>query len=379
MDPQNLYFEIISGERRGPAALGVRAALRVLSWGYRAVMRVRNAWYDRFSLPTWLEVPVVSVGNLTVGGTGKTPMAIWLCRHFLERGLKPAVLSRGYKAAEAAGADELLIVSRQCPQAVAVANPDRAAAGGLAVEQYGAKVAILDDGFQHRRLGRDLDLVLIDATRPFGFGYCLPRGLLREPPRSLYRADAVIITRCDQCDPPALDAIIREVRGHHPHVPVARSIHRPIGFTDIAGAPIASPTHGRIGAFAGIARPDPFLRTLADVNVHAADARWWPDHHAYEPTDLALIADWVRDARLVALVTTEKDAVKLARLDGDWPVPVHVLAIEIAMLDDGDTILSGLIDRMLAEHEEPHDRDERPAAGAESADRPVAPPPALDP
>jgi tetraacyldisaccharide 4'-kinase len=258
----------------------------------------------------------------------------------------------------------MLIVSRHCPQAVAVANPDRAAAGALVVEKYGVKVAILDDGFQHRRLGRDLDLLLIDATRPFGFGHCLPRGLLREPLRSIRRADGVILTRCDQCEPDVIDAVTRTVRGENPTAPIIRTIHRPTGFTDITGAAIAPPSGGRIGAFAGIARPDPFLRTLADLNIRACDARWWPDHHAYDTGDLRLIAEWARDARLDALVTTEKDAVKLARLDADWPVPIHVLAIEIAMLDDGDTILTGLIDRMLAEHEDPHDDTKRPAETA---------------
>ena len=188
MDDGSRYIQLVSGQRRGLGPSLERALLRGLSWGYGLGVSLRNRYYDRWALPTWLDVPIISVGNLTVGGTGKTPMTLWLCRQLLDRGLKPAVISRGYKASQQGLADELLMISRQCPRVVAVANPNRAAAGRLAIEEYGAQAVVLDDGFQHRRLGRDLDIVLIDATRPFGYSFLLPRGLLRERVAGLARA-----------------------------------------------------------------------------------------------------------------------------------------------------------------------------------------------
>ncbi|HSW44176.1 MAG TPA: tetraacyldisaccharide 4'-kinase [Phycisphaerae bacterium] len=341
------FINLISGRRHGPLAVGARGALRLASLGYRTGVGLRNHYYNALAMPHWLEVPVFSVGNLTVGGTGKTPMTVWLCRQLLDRGLKPAVLSRGYKASDEGLADELLLVSRQCPQAVAVAHPDRRAAGRLAIDQYHVQTAVLDDGFQHRRLGRDLDILLIDATRPFGFGYVLPRGLLREPIHNLRRAEAIVLTRADQASPQDLAEIESTIRWHNNTIPLVRAIHRPKGFVDLAGQPLSALAGGRIGALAGIARPETFERTLADLGLSLAERRRLPDHHVYTPPDVQMIRRWVEQARLDVIVTTEKDAVKLARLEADWPVPIAVLRIEIEMRDGGDKILVDLIDQTL--------------------------------
>ncbi len=350
MQAHSRYVQVISGHRRGALAALERASLHVLARGYRSVIGVRNAWYDRFSLPQWLDVPVISVGNLTVGGTGKTPMTLWLCERLLERGLKPAVLSRGYKASEEGVADELLLVSLACPKAVAVANPDRRAAGRLAIEEYGVQVAILDDGFQHRRLGRDLDLVLVDATRPFGYGHVLPRGLLREPVVGLRRANCVVLTRVDQAT--CVDDLEREIRANAPDVPVLRAVHRAEGWVTLAGQPEPSAPAGRVGAFAGIARPDAFARTLHACGVSPGASRWYDDHHAFSVADAEDLENWARREGLDTLVTTEKDAVKLSLLAHRWGVPVVALRVRIALQGDADTILTRLIDDMLREHED---------------------------
>jgi len=325
----------------------------MLSWLYAPIIRIRNVYYDKWAFPVWLEVPVISIGNITVGGTGKTPMTIWLCKQMLKRGRKPAVLSRGYKAGEEGVADEILLIGRHCPKAVAIANPNRQASGQLAVEHYQAKAAVLDDGFQHRRLGRDLDIVLIDATHPFGYGYILPRGLLREPIRNLKRAEAIIITRCDQSQPADIAEIETQIRRVNPQVPIVHAIHKPVGFADLDGNQIEAPsTNKRIGCFAGIARPDAFIDTMMEMNIPLIDARWWPDHHDYNQADVESIANWTKQEKLDCLITTEKDAVKLHALNANWPVPVVALGIEIELLNDGEERLNQLINTMLANHEE---------------------------
>ncbi|MDM8008912.1 MAG: tetraacyldisaccharide 4'-kinase [Phycisphaerae bacterium] len=359
MAESTTYMEIVSGQRRGLLASSARGVLWVVSKGYAGLLTVRNAWYDSAALPQWLDVPVISVGNLTVGGTGKTPMCGWLCRHLLDRELKPAVLSRGYKASREGLADEMLMLSRQFPQAVLVAHPDRYKAGRVATEHYGAQAVILDDAFQHRRIGRDLDLLLIDASRPFGFGHVLPRGLLREPLKGLIRAGAVVLTRCDLAGALQVAGLEDNVRRLHPKVPVVRAVHRPHGFTGLDGAAVPLPPATRIGCLAGIARPDAFERTVADMGIRAAQVQWWPDHHPYTVADAEMIRRWAERHRLDALITTEKDAVKLAALKTEWPLPVLALHIEMEMLDDGDAVLSGLIDEMLKEYSEPEPSDER--------------------
>jgi len=353
VDDTPFYIELISGQRHGAWAALQRGVLRTLSLVYGRVVAVRNRYYDRWSLPKWLGVPVISVGNLTVGGTGKTPLALWVCQRLLDRGRKPAVLSRGYKASQEGLSDELMMISRRYPDAVAIANPNRFAAGQLAIEQYGIEAVVLDDGFQHRRLGRDLDVVLIDAARPFGFGYILPRGLLREPVRGLARADAVVITRADQCTPTALDEIAGVVRQFNAQAPIVHAVHRPVGFTDLDGRPATAPAGGRVGCLAGIARPEAFVSTLNNMGHSPAETRWWPDHHVYGPNDVETIRRWVEETRLDTVITTEKDAVKLARVAADWPVPVLALRVEIEILEDGGKILSDLIDTVLHEYEEP--------------------------
>lgn len=336
--------DLINGRRRGLAAAVARAGLFGASLVYRVVLRLRNEWYDRLAMPRWLDVPVISVGNVTVGGTGKTPMAVWMCRRLMEHGLKPAVLCRGYKASAEGFADEAVMMSRQCPKAVVIAHPDRWAAGQLAITEYGVTAAVLDDGFQHRRMSRDLEIVLIDATRPFGFGHVLPRGLLREPLRGLARADVVVVTRSDQAPPAEVAEIERGLRlWLRAEVPIVRAVHRPVGFVELDGQEAELRGFERIGCLAGIARPETLVRTLESLRISPAAELFLPDHHVYGPGDVERIGRWIRQANLDAVVTTEKDAVKLARLETSWPVPLRALRVEMDIVAEGEQVLRGLI------------------------------------
>jgi tetraacyldisaccharide 4'-kinase len=350
MSTHTRYFEIINGTRRGVAARSVRRGLGALSLGYRGLIALRNRWYDRPRAGTRLGVPVISVGNLTTGGTGKTPMTAWLGQYLISRGRKPAVLSRGYKARNLEESDEIMMLRRQCPELVAVVDPDRITAGRTAIQKHGADILILDDGFQHRRLARDLDLVLIDATCPFGYGHLLPRGLLREPLSALKRADAAVITRSDQVTPAELEHLESHLYHVHTALPVLRAAHDVTGFTEFDGTAVQKISDLRIGIFAGIARPESFQQKLLSLGTITDKVYWFEDHHAYTRHDAEKLSQWAQHHHLDALLTTEKDAVKLVRLNWDWPLPVIVVHVRLRFADHGEKLITNLLDRKLQEY-----------------------------
>jgi len=342
--------ELISGRQSGVAAACLRTLLGAASHGYALGVGVRNRWYDTGRPVRRLPVPVISVGNITVGGTGKTPMALWLCEHLLRAGRRPAVVSRGYRSSATGFSDESAMLARRCPQAVVVAaGPDRCEGGRTAIRQHGADIIVLDDGFQHRRLGRDLDVVLIDATCPFGYGRLLPRGLLREPPASLTRADVLVVTRADQVSEPELQGLRKRLARLAAGRPVLRAVHRATGFVALDGSLMeASAVPRRPVLVAAIARPAAFERTVRDMGYVPAATCWYPDHHAYTAADAVALCDRVRRNAADALLATEKDAVKLAALRFDWPCPVLALRVDIAFLDDDATIMADLVHRAVA-------------------------------
>jgi len=205
---QQTHRKLISGQSSGFGASILRLLLALAATGYSLVVRLRNFLYSNGMLRVHhVDAAVICVGNITTGGTGKTPLVVWLCNLITQnsklntQNCKFAILTRGYKARTQENADlkdEIAILAESCPEAQVIVNPDRVAGAAEAIEKHAAKVLIMDDGFQHRRLARNLDIAAIDATQPFGYGRMLPAGLLREPVSSLNRAGAVVITRCDQ-------------------------------------------------------------------------------------------------------------------------------------------------------------------------------------
>ncbi|MBN2129221.1 MAG: tetraacyldisaccharide 4'-kinase, partial [Sedimentisphaerales bacterium] len=203
---QQTYRKLISGQISPWLGIPGRILLTPPSWPYSLVTLFRNWLYAQ----GWLRVhrvgvPVVCVGNLTTGGTGKTPLVVWLARLMGQKGVRAAILTRGYKANGrktpydvTTNTDEPAELAAACPGVPVIVNPDRVAGAAEAIRSHGAQVLLMDDGFQHRRLGRDLDIVAVDATCPFGYGRLLPAGLLREPLSGLTRAHAVVLTRSDQ-------------------------------------------------------------------------------------------------------------------------------------------------------------------------------------
>jgi tetraacyldisaccharide 4'-kinase len=309
------YRELLSGRRRGAKATLLRMGLSIAEPFYTLAVWWRNRRYDRGRAEVHhADVPVVCVGNLTVGGTGKTPMVEWLARWFRRRGIRVAIVSRGYGAEQGGLNDEALELEQKLPDVPHVQNPDRVEAARVAVEELDCQLILLDDGFQHRRLARDLDIVLIDATEPFGFGHLLPRGLLREPLSGLRRADAVLLSRADQVDQQQRAEVRQRVRRIAPQAVWAEVAHQPSELLtcDCRRLPLEDVRGRRVAAFCGIGNPEGFRRALADRVGDLAGLRVFADHHPYSEQDVLELGDWVRGLGDVdAVVCTHKDLVKI--------------------------------------------------------------------
>lgn len=312
---QDEFRKLISGQKTGAAAAIARALLSLAAVFYGLAVRMRNFLYSRGLVKAHrAKSAVISVGNITAGGTGKTPLVVWLCRLMEQKNISCAILTRGYKSnqGERGYADEPAIFIKDCPKAQLIVNPDRTAGASEALERFGVKVLVMDDGFQHRRLARDIDIVTIDATEPFGYGRMLPAGLLREPVCSLSRADAVVMTRCDQVDETRLAEIEKEVRQANAMIVIARSAHcasdvrglqeRQIGLEEIRDK--------NAFAFCGIGNPAAFLNTLRSAGSKIAGAKIYDDHHQYSDEDIAEIYEEARAAGAEMILTTEKDWTK---------------------------------------------------------------------
>jgi len=312
IDP-DAFLRLVRGETKNPLASLGRLGLGFGAIGYRAAVAARNAAYDR-GLKTIhrASVPVVAVGNITLGGTGKTPMVEWLARWYRARGVRVCIISRGY-GQEGAINDEGLVLEENLPDVPHLQDPDRVRLAGVAVEELETELIILDDGFQHRRLSRDLDLVLLDALDPFGLGRMFPRGLLREPVGSLRRADAVILSRADLVSDERRREILSDVRRKAGAVPVLEARHTPRDLIDGDGA--SSPLDGlaasRIAAFCGLGNPEGFRRTVEGLCGEIADFRRFPDHHPYTAGDVDDLARWADGLGVNLVLTTQKDLVKL--------------------------------------------------------------------
>jgi tetraacyldisaccharide 4'-kinase len=328
---------------------GLRWLLRGLSLPYGAAISVRN-WGYHLGLLTrqHVDVPVISVGNLSVGGTGKTPTVAWICRWFRQHDVRVAIVSRGYGQLESGPNDEALELELRLPDVPHVQNPDRHAAARLAQDELGMQLIVLDDGFQHRRLARNLDLVLIDATDPPAAQHLLPGGLLREPWSSLRRAQLVLLTRCNLASPERVTELRRLVSRRAPQAACVECSHVPRCGRTYPDQEIALPTlQGQpVLAFCAIGNPPAFFRMLEQLGLELLDRRVWPDHHAFQAEDVASLSQWAAAHGTAAwVVCTMKDWVKLRvpRLG-----PLRLLAIEIDLeLGTGGDALERHLQQLL--------------------------------
>ena len=334
-----------------------------LSWMYGAVVAARNAaFYAGLLRQERARVPVIAVGNMTAGGTGKTPLTGHIVGRLLERKRKPAVVSRGYRRQSrgvvivaragwppvdaALGGDEPVQLARNYPGASVVVGERRAAAAAVAVDECGADVIVMDDGFQHRALRRDADIVLLDARMDIRHEPMLPAGRRREWITGLRRASLIVFSRCgDEGLPPWSRELAPLFEG--------RMAGCRFQITGFRGFPDGSPTRpeGPVVAFSGIGDHQEFLRTLTDTGVTLAGDRRFPDHHRYSQTDIAGVVALSRDAGAAAIVTTEKDLVRLEAGPGSpgellrgYRVMAALLGIEIF---SGNELLESIIDDCL--------------------------------
>lgn len=348
-DSHRQFLELVRGDRRGTGAALARFALRLAAVPYGLAVRARNTLFDwGIARCESVSVPVISVGNLTVGGTGKTPCVEYIAGYYRQRDQAVAILSRGYGAASGPN-DEALLLEENLPDVPHLQGADRVALARTAVAELESEVLILDDGFQHRRLARDLNLVLVDATCPWGHGYLLPRGLLREPPRSLRRADAVLLTRCNQTPRSERELLVNAIRRIAPDMPVIETSHEPSELLNANGetAPLKEIATGPVAAFCGIGNPDAFRRTLSDLGADVQTFRMFPDHHPYTRADVEDLETWARSLEpSTTILTTQKDLVKLRvnELGGRqlWCVRVRL------RVDAGEDVLHRLLDRAVA-------------------------------
>ncbi len=344
------YLNLISGKTPGLIGASARLGLTALSCPYSAIVRLRNHGYSTGRLKVHAaDAVVISVGNLTTGGTGKTPLVVWLCRFLMERRLRCAILTRGYKTRSGELSDEPALLAAQCADVPVIVNPDRVAGAAEAIRSHGAQVLVMDDGFQHRRLARDLDIVTIDATRPFGYGKLLPAGLLREPVSGLSRAHAVVLTRCDHVPEDALQQIEEVIRKTNNESVIARSIHKPTGLETDQGVEIdLDAIKGKkVFAFCGLGNPQAFLRTVESLGAALVGTKAFDDHYRYTEEDLSDIRRQARERQAGLVLTTQKDCTKITRLDvpQDHP-PLAFLAVELR-ITAGAQPLTALIDRVL--------------------------------
>jgi len=391
---QQNYCKLISGQSSGFGASILRFLLGIAAIGYSFAVRLRNFLYSKGWLKVHhVDVVVICVGNITVGGTGKTPLVVWLCNLITQnpklktQNCRCAILTRGYMARAQEHKsiraqenenfkDEIAILAESCREAKVIVNPDRVAGAAEAIDKYAAKVLIMDDGFQHRRLARDLDIAAIDATQPFGYGKMLPSGLLREPVSSLNRADAVVITRCDQVTEVHLSELEQKLRAINPGMIIARSIHAAVSvkYPEPSVIPakagiqkdreamdsylrrnnnIEQLKGKKVFAFCGIGNPDAFLNTIKNLGAELAGSKIYDDHYHYTDACLTEISEQAEELGADLILTTQKDWTKVISnpefqmSESKSPLPFAYLAIEIKFLA-GEDKLTALIKDTLA-------------------------------
>jgi tetraacyldisaccharide 4'-kinase len=343
----DIHKTIASKNHRIAARL-TRPLLRFASLFYSLVVRGRNLCYDK----NWLkqhrsQATIICIGNITAGGTGKTPLVIWLANFLTSKDLRCAILTRGYKSPKGKLSDEPAILAKSCRNVKIIIESDRVAGARKAIKQTGAKIVIMD-------------IITIDATCPFGYGRLLPAGLLREPITAIARADAVVITRSDQVSQLHLEQLENKLKKIKPDITIAHAVHAPLcakilktkdksddqnGGLEIGLEELRSKS---IFAFCGIGNPNAFMMTLNQLRLNVVASKTYGDHHRYVPADIDDIYEEARYLNIDMILTTEKDWTKTALMAGSKEnMPLAYLAVQLQFTKGKQQIIE-LIEKTLA-------------------------------
>lgn len=374
---QNYLYRLVHGETNGFFDEIMLAFLHVFSFIYCQLLKLKLAFYRLGILKQFrLDCHVISLGNITVGGTGKTPTAQRLALAIRDMGYRVVILNRGYRAkwkgevgvvsdgkkiymtATEAG-DEAFLLAKNLPSVPVLIGADRAKTGKYAVEQLQAQVVILDDGYQHWRLIRDMDILLVDAINVFGNNYMLPRGTLREPLEHLNRADVCLLTKVDQAEQSKCELIKNTVAKYNHHAIVVESIHQPRSIIEIADwyKDVSSKRLDvnllkgkKITAVSGIGNPASFEQTISSVGAIVVHSVRFPDHHDYTMAEMQNVMEKSLEQGVEALIITEKDAVKIPAeiIHSNRVLPVYILSVEISF-QAGAAQFMELIEKSLRE------------------------------
>ncbi len=346
-----LVYSTMTDKAKGKRACLIGMGLNLLSRLYSFSIFVILLGYKKGILrQERLGCPVISIGNVTVGGTGKTPLVIAVAEAVRSKGARSVVLTRGYRQTDGFS-DEAALLRRHLPGVPVLVGADRAGQARDFLRDRCADVFILDDGFQHWRLFREEDWVLIDATNPFGNGAVLPRGILREPLKGLRRATLIILTKTDQVSVEQKEALRRTIERMCPKTHVIETVHRPVAWVDMATdqtKPIESLRGHKAVSCCGIGRPDSFAKTLLDLGVEVERSFVFGDHHGYTRQDCQALKAACAAHGVTNLVTTEKDAVKLRRFAPLLTNETRVMVVKIQIdIIKGKHVFLERIDRLL--------------------------------
>ncbi len=349
MNSASYFHELVSGRQRGLTPALVRGMLAAVEPIYGWAIRRKNRRFDAgHQLPVRVAAPVISVGNLTLGGTGKTPLVLWLARWLRKQGRGVTLISRGYGGKSGGPNDEALELAAALPDVPQRQDRDRVRAAQAALAAHPGNVMLLDDAFQHRRIARDLDIVLIDALQPFGFERLLPRGLLREPVESLARAHVIGLSRADAVSLEQRTEIAAKVKQLAPEAIWLELSHHPVCLVNHSGQeePMESVRGMPALAFCGIGNPAGFRHTLSQLGVSHVELRTFPDHCAYDERALSDLAAWAGGKpEIQRVLCTQKDLVKIHRneLAG---VPLRAVRVEL-QIEVGQKELEGRLQQLI--------------------------------
>jgi tetraacyldisaccharide 4'-kinase len=364
---------VIDGSEKGKRAATLRGLMKVLSCIFTLIVQTRIMLYKhRIIRGNTLGCQVISVGNLTVGGTGKTPVVEVFARNLQEQGRKVAILSRGYKSKEMtfrekmiqrittgkietpprvvsdgkrllldswSAGDEPFMLASNLPEVAVVVDKDRVKAGKYAIKELGCDTLILDDGFQYLKLGHRLDIALVDRTNPFGYGHLLPRGLLREPKRNIKRAGFIFITKCGEKGEPELKEQLRKL---NPVAEISECRHAAKYLKDVFGEetyPLENLKGMKIAAVSAIAVPESFESALESFGAEIVYTRRFADHHRFTQQEIINTINWSIKHGADAILTTEKDAVRFPFVDRR-DIPVIYMRVEIEMLSGEEEFMN---------------------------------------